>query len=173
MNTGDRGSVAGTDAPAGSAVLASAAAGATQASRRVGRGTLRALAWLVVLATLLSAVLVAALAACVSDASDAGQLSRAVIDIDGTRINLAQVQGEQWLLAAIVVFLALFVASFLVLLVVPVMVLAPLVAAALACTAAVLAVGVVGGLLLSPLILLVWAVWRLSHPRKPVATMSA
>ena len=106
----------------------------------------------------------------------AGPLSRAVVDIDGTRFNLAQLEGEHWLLAAVAVFVALFVATLVVLLAVPVAVIVPLAVAAFVCAAAVLAVAVAGALLLSPLILLVWAVWRFSRPhprpRRAVATIT-
>jgi len=139
---------------------------------RTGRAALRVFAWLTVLAMVLSGVLVAALAAWASDAADAGWFSRTVIDIDGARFHLAQLQGEQWLLAAVVVFLALVAAILVAVLVVPVAVLVPLAVAALAGAAVVLSVAAVGALLLSPLILLGWAMWRLSRPRPGVATIA-
>ena len=130
------------------------------------------MAWLTVMAMILSAVLMAAAAAWTSDAFDAGLLSHAVVDIDGTRFNLAQVQGEHWLLVALIGFLALVAATLVVLLLVPVAVLVPLALAAAACAAVVVAVAGIGAMLLSPLILLVWAVWRVSRPRQPTATMT-
>ena len=141
-------------------------------ARGAGRTVFRMLAWLTVLSMILSAVLVAALAAWASDAFDAGWLGRTVIDIDGARLQLAQVPGEQWLLAALAAFIVLVVACLVVVLVVPVAVLVPLAVAALGCAVAVLAVASVGALLLSPLVLMGWGVWRLSRPRRAVATIT-
>jgi hypothetical protein len=141
-------------------------------TRRGGRVALRVFGWLMVLAVVMSAVLVAALAAWTSDAADAGLLSRAMIDIDGTRINLAQVQGEQWLLIAMLVFMAFVAAILVAVLVLPVVVLVPLAVGVLVCAGVMVAVAAVGALVLSPLILLGWGVWRLSRPRKPLATMA-
>ena len=119
---------------------------------------------------LLSAVLVAAWARW-------GELlPHAVITIDDHQVDLVRLQGGQWLLAVTGVFAALLVVSVLVLValvVVPLLMLLPPLAAGLAGALALLVVAGVVVLLLSPLMVPLWAVWRLSRHRKPVPVAAA
>jgi hypothetical protein len=131
-----------------------------------GRKVLKVATWLLLAGLLLSAVLVAAWAAW------GEPMRHAVVAIDETQVDLAQLQGGHWLLAIAGVFVGLLVATVVVLLVVPLAVLLPLLVAGLVCAAGLLVVAAVGGLLLSPLILLVWVVWRLSRRSLPATTIT-
>ena len=84
-------------------------------------------------------------------------LQHAVINIDGDQFTLAHLQGLDWLVAAAAVLLA----TVIVVLVVPIAVLVPLLIAACAIFVALAAVLGVAALLLSPLLLIGWVVWRL------------
>ena len=93
--------------------------------------------------------------------------------INGEQLSFNDMHGGHWLLAFGGILLALVV----VLLVVPFAVIVPLLCAALGIALALCALLGVAALLLSPLLLLVWVVWRLargpSAARGPGATMSA
>ncbi len=92
--------------------------------------------------------------------------------INGEQLS-ASMHAGHWLLA----FGGLLLALVVVLLVLPFALIVPLLCAALGITLALFAVLSVAALLLSPLLLLVWLVWRLargpSAARRPDATMSA
>ena len=126
----------------------------------------RIAAWLLLAGLLLSVALVAAWAAW------GEPLSHAVVDIDGDQINLARLHGGHWLLAIVGVFIALGLATIVVLLVVPVAVLMPLLIAAMVCAVALAVVAGVAALLLSPLIFLVWVLWRLARDRGPAPAIT-
>ena len=93
--------------------------------------------------------------------------------INGEDLSFNGMHGGHWLLALGGILLAMIV----VLLVVPFAVIVPLLCAALGIAIALFAVLGVAALLLSPLLLLVWIVWRLarspSAARGPGATMGA
>ena len=123
--------------------------------------------WLLLAGAVLSALLIAAVV------QWAPPLDGATLDIDGEQFTLTQLQGGEWLLALGGVLLAMVV----VLLVVPVAVIVPLLCAALGIAVALFAVLGVAALLLSPLLLGVWIVWRLARgpasPTRPGATIGA
>ena len=123
--------------------------------------------WLLLAGAVMSALLIAAAV------QWAPPLDGATLDIDGEQFTLTQLQGGEWLLALGGVLLAMVV----VLLVVPVAVIVPLLCAALGIAVALFAVVGVAALLLSPLLLLVWIVWRLARgpasPTRPGATIGA
>ena len=123
--------------------------------------------WLLLAGAVMSALLIAAAV------QWAPPLDGATLDIDGEQFTLTQLQGGEWLLALGGVLLAMVV----VLLVVPVAVIVPLLCAALGIAVALFAVVGVAALLLSPLLLLVWVVWRLARgpasPTRPGATIGA
>jgi len=93
--------------------------------------------------------------------------------INGEQLSLTDMHGGHWLLAIGGVLLAMIV----VLLVVPFAVIVPLLCAAFGIAVALFAVLGVAALLLSPLLLLVWIVWRLARgpasPTRPGATIGA
>ena len=123
--------------------------------------------WLLLAGAVMSALLIAAVV------QWAPPLDGATLDIDGEQFTLTQLQGGEWLLALGGVLLAMVV----VLLVVPVAVIVPLLCAALGIAVALFAVLGVAALLLSPLLLGVWIVWRLTRgpasPTRPGATIGA
>ena len=123
--------------------------------------------WLLLAGAVLSALLVAAVM------QWAAPLDGATLHIDGEQFTFTQLQGGEWLLAIGAVLLALVV----VLLVVPFVVIVPLLCAALGIAVALCVLLGVAALLLSPLLLLAWIVWRLarspSAPPGPGATMGA
>jgi len=128
---------------------------------------LKVAAWLLLAGAVLSALLVAA----VLQWGDLGDGASFVIN--GEQLSFNDMHGGHWLLAIGGVLLAMVV----VLLVVPFAVIVPLLCAALGIAVALFAVLGVAALLLSPLLLLVWLVWRLargpSAARGPGATMGA
>ena len=133
---------------------------------------MKTLAWALLVALVLSAVLVATVVSAV------GPLDQAVIQLDGGPLTLAQFNAGHWLVAVGAVTLALIVALLVVLLVVPVAVLVPLVVAAIVLAGALLLVTGIAALAFSPLIIcggLVWLIWRLArgtgNTPKPGATM--
>lgn len=138
----------------------------TSKGKGLGRTAWRLAAWALLAMLLLSAALVAAWVAWDEP------MRHAVIAIDGTQLDLAELQGGQWLLAVLMVFVGVLVAAIVVLVVVPLAVLLPLLLVGLVCAAALLALASVAVLLLSPLLLMVWVVWRLSRPRQPAATIT-
>ncbi len=93
--------------------------------------------------------------------------------INGDQVSLTDMRAGHWLLALGGVLLA----TVIVLVVVPFAVIVPLLCAALGISVALLALLGVAALLLSPLLLLVWIVGRLSRSpssaRQPGATMGA
>ena len=121
--------------------------------------------WLLLAGAVLGALLIAAVV------QWAPPLDGATLDIDGEQFTLTQLQGGEWLLAIGAVLLALVG----VLLVVPFALIVPLLCAALGIAVAMCVLLGVAALLLSPLLLLAWIVWRLarspSAPRGPGATM--
>ena len=123
--------------------------------------------WLLLAGAVLSAVLIAAVV------QWAAPLDGATLNINGEQFTLTQLQGGEWLLALGGVLLAMLV----VLLVVPFAVIVPLLCAALGIAVALFVVLGVTALLLSPLLLVVWIVWRLARgpvsPTRPGATMGA
>ena len=123
--------------------------------------------WLLLAGAVLGALLIAAVV------QWAPPLDGATLDIDGEQFTLTQLQGGEWLLALGGVLLAMVV----VLLVVPVAVIVPLLCAALGIAVALFVVLGVAALLLSPLLLGVWIVWRLARgpasPTRPGATIGA
>ena len=123
--------------------------------------------WLLLAGAVLSAVLIAAVL------QWGPPLDGATLNINGEQLTLTQLQGGEWLLALGGVVLAMVV----VLLVVPFAVIVPLLCAALGIAVALLVVLGVVALLLSPLLLVVWIVWRLARgpvsPTRPGATMGA
>ncbi len=135
-------------------------------SRRRGLTALKFAAWALLAVLLLSATLVAAWVAWDEP------MRQAVIAIDDTQMDLANLQGGQWLLAFVMVFVGVLVAVVVVLVVVPLAVLLPLLLVGLVCAAVLLALAGVLAMVLSPLFVLVWLVRRLSRPRRPVATIT-
>ena len=123
--------------------------------------------WLLLAGAVLSALLIAAVV------QWAAPLDGATLSINGEQFTLTQLQGGEWLLALGGVVLAMLV----VLLVVPFAVIVPLLCAALGIAVALFVVLGVAALLLSPLLLVVWIVWRLARgpvsPARPGATMGA
>ena len=123
--------------------------------------------WLLLAGAVLSALLIAAVL------QWAPPLDGATLNINGEQFTLTQLQGGEWLLALGGVVLAMVV----VLLVVPFAVIVPLLCAALGIAVALFVVLGVAALLLSPLLLVVWIVWRLARgpvsPTRPGATMGA
>ena len=123
--------------------------------------------WLLLAGAVLSALLIAAVV------QWAAPLDGATLSINGEQFTLTQLQGGEWLLALGGVLLAMVV----VLLVVPFAVIVPLLCAALGVAVALFVVLGAVALLLSPLLLVVWIVWRLARgpvsPTRPGATMGA
>ena len=123
--------------------------------------------WLLLAGAVMSALLIAAVV------QWAPPLDGATLNIDGEQFTLTQLQGGEWLLALGGVLLAMVV----VLLVVPVAVIVPLLCAALGIAVALFVVVGVAALLLSPLLLGVWIVWRLARgpasPARAGATIGA
>jgi hypothetical protein len=128
---------------------------------------IKACLWLLLAGAVVSALLVTALM------QWAAPLDGATLSIDGEQFTFTRLQGGEWLLAVGAVLLAMLV----VLLVVPFAVIVPLLCAAFGIAVAVCVVLGVAALLLSPLLLLLWLVWRLtrgpSAARGPGATISA
>lgn len=128
---------------------------------------IKACLWVLLAGAVLSALLVAGVM------QWAAPLDGATLHIDGEQFTFTQLQGGEWLLAIGAVLLALLV----VLLVVPFAVIVPLLCAALGIAVALCVLLGVAALLLSPLLLLAWIVWRLtrspSAARGPGATMGA
>ena len=128
---------------------------------------LKVCGWLLLAGAVLSALLLGAAL------QWGGLVDGAHFVIDGEELSLIDMHGGHWLLAFGGILLALVV----VVLVVPFAVIVPLLCAALGIAVALCAVLGVAALLLSPLLLLVWIVWRLargpSATRGPGATMSA
>ena len=128
-------------------------------------------AWLLLAGAVLSVLLAAAVM------QWAVPLDGAVINIDGEQLSLAPLHGGEWLLALGGVMLALIVVVLVLVLVVPIAVLVPVLIAALAIAVALFTVLGVAALLLSPLLLFGWVVWRLargpSAAAKPDATIGA
>ena len=124
-------------------------------------------AWLLLAGAVLSALLITAAL------QSADLVNGASLVINGEPLSLADLRGGHWLLAFGGILLALVV----VLLVVPFAVIVPLLCASLGIAVAMFAVLGVAALLLSPLLLLVWVIWRLargpSAARGAGATMSA
>jgi hypothetical protein len=89
-------------------------------------------------------------------------LARAVVSVNGEQVTVGHMQGSLALAAALVILLVI-----VVVLVVPFAVLLPIVATALALLLALLAVAGTAALVLSPFILLGWAIWHLARPRPP------
>jgi hypothetical protein len=113
-------------------------------------------AWLMLIALVVSIGLVIAGAAWLLP------LDRGVITIDGDSITLGALHGADWVLAVVGVFVAIIVVG----LVVPLAVVLPLLA--------MLAVLGVAALFFSPLLLVVWVVWRLVRSdNKPRANAGA
>ena len=139
-------------------------------SQRMNR-FIKVCAWLLLASAMLSVLLVAAMM------QWATPLDGAVLNINGEQFTLAQLHGGQWLLVLGGVMLALLVVLLVLLVVVPIMVLVPLLAAALVLAVALFTALGVAALLLSPLLLLVWIVWRVargpSPAAQPAATMGA
>jgi hypothetical protein len=114
---------------------------------------LRTVAAMAAIGLALGVVAVVALVAWGSD-----PLAQAVLTIDGNQVTLGQVHGSVALAAA----LTLVVVMVLVL-VVPFAVVLPLVATGLALALALVAVAGTAALVLSPLFLIGWGVWRLAR----------
>ncbi len=123
--------------------------------------------WLLLAGAVLSALLVTAVM------QWAPPLEGATLNIDGEQFTLTQLQGGEWLLALGGVLLAMVV----VLLVVPIAVIVPLMCAALGIAVVLCVLLGVAALLLSPLLLGVWIVWRLARgpasATRPGATIGA
>lgn len=128
---------------------------------------IKACLWLLLAGAVVSALLVAALM------QWAAPLDGATLSINGEQFTFTRLQGGEWLLAVGAVLLAMLV----VLLVVPFALIVPLLCAAFGIAVAVCVVLGVAALMLSPLLLLVWLVWRLarspSAARGPGATIGA
>ncbi|CAN5119366.1 hypothetical protein BH11PSE9_BH11PSE9_07980 [soil metagenome] len=124
-------------------------------------------AWMLAIAMLVSIVLVAV------GTTWTAPFHHAVIDIDGDTFTLgewAALHGGDWVLAVGGVMLALLVALF----VVPFAVLVPLTIVALCILAAFFTVAGVAMLVMSPMLLVVWIVWRLARgPKRTVTTIHA
>lgn len=122
--------------------------------------------WLMLASAVLSALLIAAVMQWAAPFDG-------TLNINGEQFRFTQLQGGEWLLAIGAVLLAMVV----VLLVVPFAVIVPLLCAAFGIAVALFVVLGVVALLLSPLLLLAWFVWRLtrspSAARGPGATMGA
>jgi hypothetical protein len=136
---------------------------------------LKGLGVLVVIAVITSAVLIG------SAAWWGTPLDGTVIQFDDARFTLGELTTGHWLLA----FVGVLVAILVVLVVVPLAVLLPLAFAAVAVTLSLAFAAAVIALVFSPLLLLMWAVWRLlrgssrstapdtSRDRAPAATIAA
>ena len=124
-------------------------------------------AWLLLASAVLSALLIGAAV------QWAAPFDAATIHIDGEQLMLTELQAGHGLLGIGAALLALIV----VLLVVPFVVVVSLLGAALGIVVALCSVLGVTALLLAPILLLAWAVWRLvrgpSPATRPGATMSA
>jgi hypothetical protein len=116
-------------------------------------------AWLLLAGVLLSALLIGV-------AWQAGSpFDGAVLNIDGDSFALSEMHAGHGLLALGGVLLALIV----VLLLLPFAVIVPLLCAAFGIAVALFAVLGVAALLLSPLLLFVWVLWRLARNPSPRA----
>ena len=127
--------------------------------------TLKFMVWMLVIAMSVSVALVAI------GATWAAPFHHAVIDIDGDTFTLgewATLHGSDWVLAVGGVMLALLVVLF----VVPFAVLVPLTIVALCILAALFTVAGVAMLVMSPMLLLVWIVWRLARGPKRAAVVA-
>ncbi|MEQ1685239.1 MAG: hypothetical protein ABL916_16455 [Burkholderiaceae bacterium] len=114
---------------------------------------LKVTGWLLLAGAVASALLLAA-------ALQWGELvDGASFTINGEQLTLNGMHGGHWLLAVGVILLAMIV----VLLVVPFAVIVPLLCAAFGIAVAICVVLGVAALLLSPLLLLAWIVWRLTR----------
>lgn len=119
---------------------------------------LKATGWLLLAGAVASALLLAA-------ALQWGELvDGASFTVNGEQLTLSGMHGGYWLLAIGAILLAMIV----VLLVVPFAVIVPLLCAAFGVAVALCVVLGLAALLLSPLLLLAWIVWRLT--RSPSAT---
>ncbi len=131
-----------------------------------GRKLLSLSAWALLAVALLCAAVLAAWVAWEEP------MRHAVISLDDAPTELLHLPAGQGLVAFVMVFVAVLVTAVVVLVAVPLTLLGPLLVAGLVGAAVLLAL--VGGLavLLSPLLLLVWIVWRLARPRPAVATIT-
>ncbi|CAN5424496.1 hypothetical protein BH11PSE9_BH11PSE9_37160 [soil metagenome] len=129
--------------------------------------TFKFTAWMLVIAMLVSVALVAI------GATWSSPFHHAVIDIDGDTFTLGEwtaLHGGDWVLAVGGVMLALLVVLF----VVPFAVLVPLTIVALCILAALFTVAGVAMLVMSPMLLVVWIVWRLARgPKRRVSNTAA
>ena len=128
---------------------------------------IKACLWLLLAGAVVSALLIAAVV------QWAAPFDGATLHIDGEQFTFTRLHGAEGLLAIGAVLLALVV----VLLVVPFAVIVPLLCAALGIAVVLCVLLGVAALLLSPLLLLAWIVWRLarspSAARGPGATIGA
>jgi hypothetical protein len=118
---------------------------------------LKVLAWTMLVSLVVAIGLVAA------GATWLLPLDHGVITIDGDTITLGALHGTDWLVALLLVVAAVLI----VVLIVPIAVLVPLLAAALGLGVALLAMLGAAALVMSPLLLLVWIIWRLARAEKP------
>jgi hypothetical protein len=114
----------------------------------------RALALFLLLVVLLGAVIATLIAT-----ADPHALSDAVIRIDGTEVALTGLHAHP--LAAMV---AGIVGALVAMVVVPLVVCVPLLAVVFGLACAVIAVAGTAALVLSPLLLLGWIMWRVARP---------
>ena len=117
----------------------------------------RGLAFAIVVTVLIGAAVAVLLANALPDA-----LGQAVISIDGDRVTFSELHGHPLVGFAVGTAVAL-----VALVLVPIVVCVPLLAVALALAVAVLALAGTAALVLSPLLILGWIVWRLARPGRP------
>ncbi|HEY9068146.1 MAG TPA: hypothetical protein VIO33_24395 [Burkholderiaceae bacterium] len=96
-----------------------------------------------------------------------------VITVDDARFTLGELSAGHWLLA----LAGVAIACIVVMLVVPLAVLLPLAIAAVAVTAALALAAAVLGVVFSPLILVLWLIWRAARgdarPASPTAASAS
>jgi len=122
--------------------------------------TLKVIGWTMLVGLGFSLLLLAGL---VADGAVPAPFDDMSITFGEQRLALAQLQGLDWLLALLAVWLLLLLAIALTVLIVPATLLLPLLVVALALGAGLFAVVGVIALVLSPLWLMLWIGWRIAR----------
>ena len=118
---------------------------------------LRSLGALLLISLAVSAVLV------VAAVLGGTPFDHTMITVDDTQFTLGDLSAGHWLLA----LAGIAIACIVVMLVVPLAVLLPLAVAAIAVTAALALTAAVLGVVFSPVILIVWLIWRAARHDSP------